>query len=53
MDIGIKPGNGLQSPHIALLEVEKGVNKAISKINNIRFLSIEEKFISADVYVLL
>jgi hypothetical protein len=29
-DIGIKPGNGLHSPRIALADVEKNVNKAIS-----------------------
>ena len=32
-DLGMKPGNGLDSPHIALAEVEKNVNKAISMTN--------------------
>jgi hypothetical protein len=27
----MKPGNELESPHIALADVEKGVNKARSK----------------------
>lgn len=30
-DLGMKPGNGLDSPHIALSDVMKGVNKARSK----------------------
>ena len=30
-DLGMKPGNGLESPHIALVDVEKGINKARSK----------------------
>jgi len=30
-DLGMKPGNGLESPHIAVVDVEKNVNKARSK----------------------
>ncbi|CAF2209937.1 unnamed protein product [Rotaria magnacalcarata] len=29
IDLGIKPANGLESPHITLADVEKNVNKAI------------------------
>jgi hypothetical protein len=30
-DLGMKPGNDLESPRIALTDLEKDVNKAISK----------------------
>jgi len=32
----MKPGNGLDSPHIALSDVEKGVNIARSKIATVK-----------------
>jgi hypothetical protein len=31
IDIGMKPGNGLKSPTIAVTDVEKNVNQSIGK----------------------
>lgn len=43
LDLGMQPGNGLLSPHIATEDVTKGVNKARSKKIAERLFFIELK----------